>query len=196
MENQTNNNVVKLQVKTMREKTGRKNPDGSAELRTIGTLLGESVEGRIEQILASGGRAFLESLVDNQLLHHQFSSAFKAKAGKEDDTEGLERLHMAESSTRQLRREKFDASRHILPEGFDASDFEGTWVVRANWSFTPGQSADALREIEAAKERKARYESGLIAQLAMLKDMLGVDELTDAQVEAAKKVVHKSVYGK
>lgn len=186
---------IKLQVKEVTEKTGKKNADGSNELRVIGTLLGESVEGKIDAILDCGGRKFLESIADGQLLHHQYTSAFKSAATKNNPAVGLERLPEVAEVSRQLYREIFDPEVFELPEGLDPADFEDTWVVRPNWGFVPGESAAAKAEVKSAAEKAQRYHDGVEAQLSMLKDVLGVEVLTDEQVASAKKVVRKAVYG-
>src|SRR5690606_9767357 len=87
----------KIQVKEMKEKRVDENgkvvmENGKPVMDVIGTLYVESTAGRVAEILEEHGDAFVASLLDQQILHHQASAAFKAKANKTDSKVGLEKL--------------------------------------------------------------------------------------------------------
>jgi hypothetical protein len=139
----------KLQIKAMTEKTG-KLIDGKPEMRQIGTLYMESTAGRVQELLDEHGDAFLADLLDNQILHHQGSAAFKAKGTKNDPKEGLDRLPRFPEATRQLYRStKAEAEK----EGFDVSGLpDDAEVVMVNWSFQPGTSQAAIAKETAIQK--------------------------------------------
>lgn len=136
----------------------------------LGELVGESVVGRLSDIITKFGPEFVESLVDTQLLHHQFTTAFKAKPSKEgDDKYGVDRLPTEPTEGRQLW-------------------FDTYGVIRVNWAFRPGEG-------KGSAEKQARYDAALKEQVDMLCKALGVDVLPDAVMANAKEVVRKAVYG-
>lgn len=171
----------KIQVKEMKEKMVDENgkvvmKDGKPVMITIGTLYVESTAGRIQEILDEHGDAFVASLLDQQILHHQASAAFKSKAGKTDEGKaGLDKLKKTPHSANQLYKStKVEAEK----EGFDVTVIpDGAEVVMVNWSFQPGTSQAAVAKEDAIKKAVAM-------QLELLS---GVQEITDevkAKVEA------------
>lgn len=174
-------NMNKIQVKEMKEKMVDENgkvvmKDGKPVMITIGTLYVESTTGRIQEILDEHGDAFVASLLDQQILHHQASAAFKSKAGKTDEGKaGLDKLKKTPHSANQLYKStKVEAEK----EGFEVSALpDDAEVVMINWSFQPGTSQAAVAKEDAIKKAVAM-------QLELLS---GVQEITDevkAKVEA------------
>lgn len=183
-----------MNVKKMTEKTGRI-VNGKPETAEIGTLYVESCKGRILEIIEEHGSEFIEELVDNQILHHQASAAFKAKASKNDASVGLERLKWEASDSRQLFRQPYAKAAGELgiegdePEGADEID-----VVRVNWAFKPGQSAAAVKKAEEEADKLRRFEAAVRHNLGLMRDFTGV-EPTEEQTEKIREIVRKAVYG-
>lgn len=121
--------------------------DGKPVMITIGTLYVESTVGRVQEILDEHGDAFVASLLDQQILHHQASAAFKAKASKTDSKVGLEKLKTMPHSANQLYKStKVEAEK----EGFDVNGLpDDAEVVMVNWGFKPGVSQAAVAKEEA-----------------------------------------------
>lgn len=167
-------NMNKIQVKEMKEKMVDENgrvvmKDGKPVMITIGTLYVESTAGRIQEILDEHGDAFVASLLDQQILHHQASAAFKSKAGKTDEGKaGLAKLKSLPHSANQLYKStKVEAGK----EGFDVTAIpDGVEVVMVNWGFKPGTSQAAVAK-----------EDAILKNVEMQLDLLRArgDEITD-----------------
>jgi hypothetical protein len=173
-------NMNKIQVKEMKEKMVDENgrvvmKDGKPVMITIGTLYVESTAGRIQEILDEHGDAFVASLLDQQILHHQASAAFKSKASKTDSKVGLEKLKSMPHSANQLyKSSKVEAEK----EGFDVSAVpDSAEVVMVNWSFQPGTS-------QAAVAKEAAIEKAVAMQLELLSGVQEITEEVKAKVEA------------
>lgn len=93
---------MKIQVKEMFETVG-KDAQGKSVREKIGVMYCESIEGRVAELLQSFGEAAIAGFVDDQVLHHPASAAFKSK-GKKGEAEGLDRLPYEPQDGRQLYR--------------------------------------------------------------------------------------------
>lgn len=147
-------------------------------------IIGESVEGRIPEIIAEHGAAFLENLIDSQLLQHEYSSAALANSqgtSKTSDKVGVERLPTKPTEGRKL--------------WYD-TDAE---CIRVNWDFRPGQSVASVKK---AEEQAKRYEDckavSIAASIAAYEglDMVVTDEMMEKIEKSASQSARETVYGK
>src|SRR5690606_20550530 len=108
----------------------------------MGTLYVESCKGRLDQVLSSliddealiqkiheaYKTTLIESLVDTQVLHHQATTAFKAKASKNNAATGIDRLPWEAQPNRVLYRRPWASvnveldENQTLPEDPDEVD--------------------------------------------------------------------------
>lgn len=129
-------------------------------------IKGESVVGRLTEILEKHGHDFVENLIDSQLLQHDYSAAALAEATKSNDKVGVNRLP---TEPREGRKLWYDGE-----------------MIRVNWDFKPGQSVASTKKAE-------QFEKLVAATLESYK-ALGV-KITDESRKIAEDTARKSVYG-
>ena len=153
---------MKILIKEMYETVG-KDENGKAIREKIGTMYVESCRGRLNDILDLYGPEFVENLIDDQVLHHPASAAFKAK-GKRGDAEGLDKLDYAAKPSRQLYRtpmNKIYNKIELEPGQALPADMDEHDVVMVNWAFKPGVSVAAAAK-EAAIQKNVETQIELL----------------------------------